>query len=207
MTKIIPLVAAFSIAFFCSNIHGQVDNGTLPGAGDKDLGDRNIRDRSSELERIKRDMYKKDASLTGDARQMNFARIKKDFERIQLVFDDGIVKTYRLSNPMDYRKISESASELRERALRLRSNLFPEQPKKETSAATAAASPLVAGAPSEVVRNLIISLNGSLAAFVASPIFRNIKVLDPQASEKARVDLESVIAQSTALSERAGKIR
>lgn len=207
MRRLIPLAAAFSITLFCFNINGQVDNGTLPGAGDKDLGDRNIKDRSMELERIKREMYKEDSRFPEDARQMNVARIKKDFERIQVVFDTGIVRTYRMSNPMDYGKISESASELRERALRLRSNLFPDLSKKNKEEAAGVAAAKLVGSPSEVVRNLIIGLNGSLAAFVASPIFQNIKVVDPGASEKARLDLETVIAQSLELSEKARKMR
>ena len=207
MKKLTLSAIAFSIALFCFNINGQVDNGTLPGAGDKDLTDRNSKDRSSELERIKREMYKKDSKLPDNARQMNFARIKKDFEQIQIVFDSGIVRTYRMSIPMDYGKISESASELCERAVRLHSNLFPDLPKKNKEGIVAAAPAELTGSPSEVVRNLIIGLNGSLGAFVSSPIFQNIKVVDPDASEKARLDLETVIAQSLALSERAGKMK
>ncbi|MEP7074193.1 MAG: hypothetical protein ABI878_00170 [Acidobacteriota bacterium] len=207
MKKLIPPAAAFSIVFFCFNINGQVDNGTLPGAGDKDLNDRTSRDRSSELERIRRDMYKKDAGPLGNGRQMNFASIRKDFEKIQVLFDTGIVKTYKVSNPIDYKKISDSASELRQRAVRLRSNLFPDQFKKSKDARADVAPISLTEEPSAVVRKLIIGLNSSLAAFVDSPIFQNIKVIAPEASAKARVDLETVIAQTTALSEKAGKIR
>jgi hypothetical protein len=202
MNRLFLFAAAFIFAF-CASASAQLPP---PGAGDKNLSDRNIKDRSIELERIDREMRKSDKSGETTAK-MNFEQIKEDFEQIQVVFDTGIVKTYQMTNPMDYKKISASASELKDRATRLRSNLFPDRPKKEKDKkANPVIVPLV-GAPAEVVKNLIVSLNGSLASFVASPIFQTTnKVVDPKASEAARLDLENIIAQSGQLSDEAGKL-
>jgi hypothetical protein len=200
------LLAPFVLAFaFCQSVLGQ--SPAPPGAGDKNLSDRSIKDRSIELERIKREMDKENSASKDKTVPMNFAQIKEDFEQIQVVFDKGIVTTYKMSNPINYAKISESAAELKDRATRLRSNLFPDRPKKSKDKKEEVAYVPVSGAPSEAVKNLIVNLNDSLATFVASPIFQNAKVVDPKESEKARKDLETIIAQSTQLEQEAGKVK
>jgi len=199
------LLAPFALTFaFGLSVLGQ--SPAPPGAGDRNAGDRNIKDRSIELERIDREMHKSDKPSEATAK-VNFAQIKEDFEQIQVVFDKGIVTTYKMSNPINYAKISESASELKDRATRLRSNLFPDRQKKSKDKKDDVAYVPVAGAPSEVVKNLIDNLNDSLSTFIASPIFQNAKVVDPKESEKARLNLETIIAQSTQLEQEAGKVK
>lgn len=177
-----------------------------PGAGDRNTGDTNIKDRSNELERIDRDMRKSEKSAEATTK-VNFAQIKEDFEQIQVVFDKGIVETYRTSNPMNYAKIANSATELKDRATRLRSNLFPDVAKKGKDKKDVPEYVPISGAPADVVRNLIVSLNSSLGAFVASPIFQSTKVIDPKESEAAKADLEAIISQSNQLSVEAGKMK
>jgi len=161
------------------------------------------------MERVKRDMEKDDAASKDKQKTepMNFAQIKEDFEQIQVVFDKGIVNTYQTSNPMNYTKIADSATELKDRATRLRSNLFPDRPKKAKDKKEDAEYVPLTGAPAQVVKNLIVNLNDSLSTFVASPIFQNAKVVDPKESEKARLNLETIIAQSNQLSVEAGKMK
>src|SRR6266700_7375211 len=127
MKRLIPIVAVLSVAVSCFGVKAQ--STAPPGAGDKNIGDRTIKDRSIELERVDREMRKSDKASEA-TKKMDFAQIKEDFEQIQVIFDSGIVKTYQMTNPMDYKKISDSASELKDRATRLRSNLFPDRPKK-----------------------------------------------------------------------------
>src|SRR5262249_5430734 len=146
----------------CSFVFGQASPAP-PGAGDRNLGDRSIKDRSIELERVKRDMEKDDSAPKEKAAPMNFAQIKEDFEQIQVVFDKGIVNTYQTSNPMNYAKIADSASELKDRATRLRSNLFPDRPKKTKDKKDEVAYVPVSGAPAQVVKSLIVNLNDSLS--------------------------------------------
>jgi hypothetical protein len=197
-----PVVLTFA---FCVSVRGQASPAP-PGAGDRNAGDRNIKDRSIELERIDREMHKSDKPSETTAK-VNFAQIKEDFEQIQVVFDKGIVNTYQTSNPMNYAKIADSATELKDRATRLRSNLFPDRPKKSKEKKDEVEYVPVSGAPADVIKNLIVNLNSSLSTFVASPIFQNAKVVDPKESEKARLNLETIIAQSAQLSEEAGKLK
>ncbi|MEP6848161.1 MAG: hypothetical protein ABI999_04840 [Acidobacteriota bacterium] len=203
MKRLMPTAAVLLAGIFYVGANAQ--SPAPPGAGDRNIGDRSIKDRSIELERVDREMRKADKAA--ETSKMNFAQIKEDFEQIQVLFDSGIVKTYQMTNPMNYGKISDSASELKDRATRLRSNLFPDRPKKAKDKKDDAPIVPLVGAPAEVVKNLIINMNGTLASFVASPIFQNAKVIEPKVSEQARVDLENIIAQSTQLSEEAGKLK
>src|SRR5260221_5979008 len=107
--SIVLILVALSFAC-CLGVLGQTP-GSPPGASDKNLDDRNIKDRSIEMERIKRDADK-ETMQPGKKVELNFVQIKEDFEQIQVVFDNGIVATYKTSNPMNYKMISDSASEL-----------------------------------------------------------------------------------------------
>ena len=205
MNRLIPLASFAFVLSFCSLVLGQASPAP-PGAGDRNLSDRNIKDRSIELERIDREMHKSDKPSEPSA-TANFAQIKEDFEQIQIVFDKGIVNTYQTSNPMNFTKIADSATELKDRAVRLRSNLFPNRPKKNKDKKDEVEYVPVSGAPVDVIKNLIVNLNSSLSTFVASPIFQNVKVVDPKESDKARMNLETIIAQSSQLSLEAGKMK
>jgi len=205
MNRLILLAPFALILALCPGVLGQASPAP-PGAGDRNTGSTSIKDRSNELERVDREMHKSDKA-TEPAATANFAQIKEDFEQIQVVFDKGIVNTYQTSNPMDYPKIADSATELKDRATRLRSNLFPDRPKKSKDKKEDVEYVPVSGPPAEVVKNLIVNLNSSLSTFVASPIFQNAKVVDPKEAEKARLNLETIIAQSTQLSLEAGKMK
>jgi len=204
MNRLILLAPFALILALCPVVLGQ--SPAPPGAGDKSIGDRTIKDRSIELERIDREMHKSDKPSEATTK-VNFAQIKEDFEQIQIVFDKGIVNTYQTSNPMNYAKIADSATELKDRATRLRSNLFPDRPKKSKEKKDDVEYVPVSGAPANVIKNLIVNLNSSLSTFVANPIFQNAKVVDPKESEKARLNLETIIAQSSQLSLEAGKMK
>jgi hypothetical protein len=201
MKTLILFAPVVLILVFCVSILGQASPAP-PGAGDRSIGDRTIKDRSIELERIDREMHKSDKP-SESAAQPDFAQVKEDFEQIQVSFDVGVVRTYKMSNPIDYKKIAWSSDDIKDRAIRLKANLFPAKPKKSKDKKDEAVA-VVAPMPSDV-KTLIMALNDSLASFVASPIFRNAKVIDPKDSEKARLDLEAIIAQSTSLSQEAEK--
>ena len=205
MNRMILAASFVLILAFCMGASGQASPSPA-GAGDRNITDTSIKDRSNELERVDRDMRKSDKSAEPTAK-VNFAQIKEDFEQIQVVFDKGIVQTYRTSNPMNYAKIADSATELKDRATRLRSNLFPEAAKKGKDKKDATEYIPVSGAPADVVKNLIVNLNNSLSTFVASPIFQNAKVIDPKETEAAKANLEAIIAQSNQLSAEAGKMK
>src|SRR5687767_3228234 len=89
------------------------------GAGDKNLEDRNIKNRSIELERIKRDANKpeKGGQQPEKMPEAKFREIKEDFERIQLSQSD-IITAYTKAKEIDFAKISSSADEINRRGTR-----------------------------------------------------------------------------------------
>jgi hypothetical protein len=199
MNKLVVLVSIIFVAAFCSNICAQ---GVMPpGASDKNLEDRNIKNRSNELERIKRDAQK---PKTKQNAEPNFALIKEDFEQIQLLFDNTIVKVYKSSTVIDYKQISKASAEIKERAARLKSNLFPVKSKKSKDGKEETVETAVIQSD---VKTLIMNLDAAITAFVGSPIFQNTKVVDPKDSEKTMLDLENVIKISAALEKEADKLK
>lgn len=87
--------------------------------------------RSDEIERVKRAAEKPDAyARAHDAR---FPQIKEDFERIQVVNAEVLQPSASAAAP-DYTRISEAAAEVRKRAARLKSQLFPADAEAQADA-------------------------------------------------------------------------
>ena len=103
-------------------------------AGDKDLADRGVKNRSIDLERVDRDARLNDANSrqSGAASAARFAEIKSDFESLQRL-EDEIVKEYTMSRNINRAKIAANAGQINTNATRLAKNLFPvvDEPKKK----------------------------------------------------------------------------
>jgi hypothetical protein len=155
---------------------------------------------SMELERIKR-AGAKEKREPDVYRPLNFTEIKKDFEQMQLVFDSQIVKTYKSTDPIDYGRISDGSEEIRQRAARLKANLFFERTRKEKVGSL----PGNTAGRQELVKKLIIDLNEALRSLVTNPMFRNPKVVDPKDSDLAKADLDQIILLSSRLARVEGK--
>lgn len=100
------------------------DHGPPTGGSDKNLRDSasDVKGRSNEMERVKRDIEKTEKeTATGAA--PGFSQIKEDFERIQIVNSDTL--QVNAAGPPAYGSIAEAAAEIEKRALRLKTNLFP----------------------------------------------------------------------------------
>jgi hypothetical protein len=209
MEKIFVLIALIFSTTVCSNIYAQGE--APPGAGDKNLRDNNIKSRSLDLERVDRDARKKDKSdeksaantssaKTEDQLTAKYAEIKTDFEQIQLS-QDAVIKAYQGTGKIDYAQIGKSALEINTSGTRLNSNLFPlievldtekvekTENKKEKETTKQAKS----------VRDLIIDLDNAIGSFAASPMFQNLRTVNPKVSAKAKLDLEKIIELSAAL--------
>lgn len=178
-------------------------------SGDKNLSDDSIKTRSIELERVERDAKKANVTNKESEKQnsgsaedklaVKYEEIKTDYENIQ-VSQDAIIKAYQTGNKIDYAGIADNASIINKSAIRLNGNLFPavkddqkdkkktEQPKSEKS-----------------VRDLIVELDNTIGSFVTSPMFQNLRVIDPEVSEKANQQLKSIIELSATLNEQAKK--
>lgn len=220
MKKIIILAIVVLVTAAFSNISAQV---TPAGAGDKDLRDTNIKIRSNELERIDREAKKeaakkeaankkdKSAEQPKDELAAKYDEIKTDYEQIQMS-QDAIIKAYQSGDKTDYAQIGKSASEINRSAIRLNSNLFSapaaantnekkevkkeesrkEEPEKETKT-------------TKSVSDLIIDLDNTIGSFATSPMFQNLRSVDPQVSAKAKTNLEKIIELSATLGTEAGK--
>jgi hypothetical protein len=171
-----------------------------PGAGDRSLENRNIKDRSNELERIKRDADKPDTANQQSATMSaaKFQEVKEDFENVQRL-EDEIVKVYTTSKQIDFLKISQNAAGINRSAARLESDLFPPDPKpKNGKNAEASIKGTEYKVPGDI-KALIVEQDNTLAAFVANPIFTNPKVVSPADNLKAHDDLQRLIRLSAAL--------
>jgi hypothetical protein len=177
-----------------------------PGAGDRNLENRNIKDRSIELERIKREADKPDNANQPVAAMSpaKFQEVKEDFESLQRL-EDEIIKIYTMSKQIDFGKISQNAAGINKSSLRLESNLFPPDPKQKNGKKADVQATESATKLPEDVKSLIVDQDNTLAAFVGNPIFTNPKVVTPADNLKAHDDLQRLIKISAALQVQAEK--
>ena len=198
------LCALFLLVSF-SNVSAQRE--PPPGAGDKNLADRNIKGRSVELERIKREADKPDRKHQEPEKipEAKFREIKEDFEQIQISQSD-IVAAYTKSGVIDFAKISASAEEISKRGLRLKANLFPVVNNKKDDERSRNNKKDVELRPlTQDVKTLIVEMDNTLAAFTGNSIFTNPQVVTPDSNAKAQADLEKLIKLSAALKQEADR--
>lgn len=183
----------------CSAVYAQRE--TPAGAGDKDLSDRGVKNRSSDLERVTRDAKKQDPakSLEAVGATAKFEEIKEDFENLQRRQDE-IVKAYTAGKQIDIEKIAQLSDLMNKNAVRLEANLFPvvdEKKGKKKSRdnkveATSAALP-------QDLKSLIVEQDNGLASFVGNPMFVNPQAANGEDNAKAHADLKKLIRLSAAL--------
>jgi hypothetical protein len=171
--------------------------------------DRSSKERSIELERIKRDANKPDAkgqqSPAPDA-AAKFEEIKADFEGLQRRQDE-IVKAYTTGKQADLEKIVSDSEQMNKHAVRLETNLFPqieEQKGKKKSKENKTVDPPAVPLPQDL-KALIVEQDNTLASFVSNPMFVNPQVANVTDSAKARADLKKLILLIAALRSEAGK--
>ena len=210
MRKTIILTTFIFSIMMCSNIFGQQE--APAGAGDKNLRDNNVKMRSVDLERTERDAKKSPTETsatagneTEDQLAARFDQIKNDYEQIQLS-QDMVIKTYQTGSTINYAQIGKSAAEVSVSAKRLKLNLFPtetkltvesdkpEKKEKNSEQKTAKSIP-----------NLIVELDNAIGSFATSPMFQNLRVIDPVVGEKAKADLQNIIDLSAELSNESQK--
>jgi len=216
------ILIGFILAAAFSNADAQV---TPAGAGDKNLRDTNVKGRSDELERIKRNAEKSGKSNKNkttknlaaeqpaeDKLAAKYAEIKTDYEQIQLS-QDAIIKAYQSGDKIDYIQIGKFSSEINKSGIRLNSNLFPppivvdsDAKKVESSNAKKEEKTEKETKKSKNVRDIIVELDNTIGSFATSPMFQNLRTVDPAISEKTRLDLEKIIELSGLLGAEAQKL-
>ena len=175
--------------------------------GDKNMKDEDtVRARSVEMERIRRDAAKPDRKPEPSPED-RFPQIKEDFERLQIVNGDVL----QAPGAPNYARLAEAAEELKKRATRLSSNLFPPDAgkKPKDGGKKDGATKDAAGAEPDRrdLKSLLSALDESIARFVNSPIFQNTKVVNPEESAKARKELEEIIKLSTRVEQEAARMK
>ena len=152
-----------------------------------------IKTRSVEIERMKRDANKK---ATNDVSTAKFSEIKKDFEQIQKINMD-LVQMTAAKSPVNYAAALNFVSEINRRAARLNSNLFPAEDKQKKDAGK---KQLVV--ESQDLKALFDALDKSINSFAHNPIFQNINFVNLHDSLTAQNDLEAVIKISFSIKEK-----
>jgi hypothetical protein len=200
MKKIILSVFFVLAASVFSNVFGQL---TPAGAGDKTLADNDIKLRSVELDRVKRDANKNNpesfAPINAEIKA-KFPQIKEDFESVQIL-EAAIIKAYTTGKTIDYSMIQTSAEGINKKAKRLDSNLFASKlEKQEDKSSEKTEQP-------KSIKELIVALDNSIGSFVSSKIFGNVNVIDPAVAVKTRTDLVKILDLSDKLSKEAKKMK
>ena len=210
MKKLFILIALVGSTAIYSNVNAQ--QAAPPGASDKDLGDKNIKTRSVEIERVDRDAHKTDNGTTNNAAPngsgsspedkltAKYNAIKADYEQIQ-ISQDAIIKAYQGGGGVDYAQIGKSALEINKSAMRLNTNLFPppvaasdeQKPEKKTKT-------------TKSVRDLIVELDTAIGSFTTSSMFQNLRLIDPKVAIKAQSDLKQITELSGTLNNEAKKM-
>lgn len=157
-----------------------------------------IKNRSIELERMKRDAYKRPVNKDFT---LKFPEIKEDFEQIQKINSD-VLQLTAVKAPIDYAAVLKLVSELNRRAARLESNLFSVKHNEKKGAKNK--QPAIE--PKEI-KKLLDILDKSVNSFVHSSIFQNVNIVNSQDSLNAQKDLENVIEISSLIKEKAKKLK
>jgi hypothetical protein len=157
-----------------------------------------IKKRSIELERMKRESNKRSV---GDNLTQRFPEIKEDFEEIQKI-NANVLKLTTDKTAVNYSAVLKSVTEIKRRAVRLRSNLFSPEPEENNETKNEPQNT----AETQDVKILFAALDKSIDSFVHSSIFKNINLVNSDDSLKAQKDLEEVIRISTAIRAKTKKL-
>ena len=166
--------------------------------------DNNIKLRSVELERIKREAEKSAVIRQENGTELNFSIIKEDFEGIQKS-QRKIVLAYTMGDDIDHKAINSASNEITEMAVRLKGNVFApetEESKSEGAPVEKKANPF----RGESLRNLIVLLDNAIGKVVTNPMWQKLAVIDPEVSRQVEAELTKVVELSSALWIESGKL-
>lgn len=193
------LITAFFMimasAFVMAQTEAPTGAGAPPGGGDKNLSENDIKLRSVELDRIKREAEKTATLRREDGKELNFSIVKDDFEGIQKE-QMSIIEAYTRGEEINYPQISKSSNTITEMAVRLRANVFFAEPSAATVEAKQEGENPYSG---KSVRDLIIALDNAIGEVVESPMWQKLAVVDSEMAKTVEASLIDVINASNAL--------
>lgn len=154
-----------------------------------------------------RDLDRREERLTALERETERKRdpkeilveVNEDLSRLNALNEGLSTMAATSTQPLNYKGIVESLSEVKKRATRLKSSLaLPKEQNEETSAG-------FKDAEKAELQLGLTTLNKLLASFLHNPIFSDSGPLDMRLAAKARRDLEDIIVLSEKLRKNAGK--
>jgi hypothetical protein len=159
----------------------------LPGSVTRE-GNRSMDDYDRTINRMKND-----AKAVNTRRRNMFPQINDDFKNIQMIHNE-IVRMLQPDKGLNYDRLSDLSSDMKRRSIRLRENLA--LPEIEDSATKPAQSEPI---DETKIKKSIEDLHDLIVKFVASPIFKNLGVVDANVIDAASDNLESIISISDKL--------
>ena len=163
-------------------------------------GQTSMRDRVLKIEQVERDrdLHQKPllAKKEDDpARQAVLRQIREDFKNIQAVNNTMMANAWAREE-LDYGYISDSISQIKSKATRLRSNLALPKAKDGDEKDGEEKQLNVAPAGVKEFRAALLLLDKSIMSFVTNPLFQNANVVEVKLAAKASHDLKVIIELS-----------
>jgi hypothetical protein len=124
--------------------------------------------------------------------RLAFAQIEEDYVRIQIV-NKELAESTSVPGELDLKLVAKSTSEIVKRGQRLLHNLALPELTADVERVKVPARGQAQLQPS------LLMLRRLIDRFVRSPLFREVNVIDAQASTRARRDLEGIIELSERL--------
>jgi hypothetical protein len=158
-------------------------------------GQTSMRDQALKIERIERDrdLFQKPLLAKKDDDPAHLAvlkQIREDFKNIQAVNNTMMANAWAREE-LDYGYISDSISQIKSKATRLRSNLaLPKAKDVEEKQLD------LARAGVKEFRAALLLLDKSIMSFVTNPLFQNANVVEVKLAAKASHDLKVIIELS-----------
>ena len=198
-TLLFNTAVMMALAAASSPVHGQ--GVTAPGTrGRSDPVQRELQRRfeSEAIERVLAESPRRRAELH---LRTTLVQIREDFLRIQ-VLDDQLHKFATRNEPFDLKAVAKHASEITQRAERLRQNLVLPGTKKNRRHPGPGVDMGI-----EQLRVAILDLSKAINAFVENPVFEKSGVIDAKLSMKAAGDLDRIIEVSWQLKRSSEKLK
>lgn len=214
MKKIFGLAAVLCALSFVFSVQAQI--APPAGGGDRDLRDTNVKGRSNELERINRaagkESKKKNDEKSNaqtpqpaeDKLALKYPEIKEDYELMQTA-QTAIIQAYTNGEKINYAQLVKSSADVNKSAVRLSANLFP-APVENAEMKKDDKKAIEKPAAAKSLRDLIVELDNAVGSFISSPMFQNLRTVDPKVGESAKNDLEKVERLSAELKMEAEKM-
>jgi hypothetical protein len=161
---------------------GRSQTANPPGAVVRE-GHRAMDDYDRDINRMKND-----ARANNEHRRSLFPQINEDFQRIQVIHNE-MVRMLQSDKGLSYDRLTQLTSDMKKRSARLRENLaLPEGESQSTP------QPAHSEAIDDAhLKSKIVQLHDVVVSFVASPLFKNLGVVEAKTIDQTRQDLDKII--------------